>query len=174
MTDNKNLGKSSQISHSYRYIDDLISFVSKDIFTPISNEIYPASLPLKLTSTSDTSTEYLDLTITVDPFSHCLYNKTDSFPFDVIRYVHADSNVHTSVGFRVCGSQLIRFIRICAHKQDFVKNCANLFEIFIQHGFKKNKLFEIASRTIVKHRNSCWKYGIFTDAEIKLLVASFF
>ena len=110
--DNQCLAKS--FNYTVRYIDDLLTFNNYKFETEITN-IYPSELTLKRTTESATLLSYLDMTVYInhDRFSTTLYDKRDSFSFDIVNFPHMSSNIPSKPAYGVYISQLIRIGRIC-------------------------------------------------------------
>ena len=70
-----------------------------------------------------------------------VYNKTDDFDFHVVRYGFASSNVHTSTGYKVFYTQLIRFARICNNFNDFAPRIGQLIQSLLANGYNKSNLY---------------------------------
>ena len=105
--DNQCLAKS--FNYTVRYIDDLLTFNNAKFETEITN-IYPSELTLKRTTESATLLSYLDMTVYInhDRFSTTLYDKRDSFSFDIVNFPHMSSNIPSKPAYGVYISQLIR------------------------------------------------------------------
>ena len=146
-----------------RYIDDLLC-VNCSNFSDIAKQIYPDSLPLTTSSStsSDSKCDFLDLTLSLSPFSISVYNKTDDFNFDVLRYVHNDSNVASSLGYNVFIAQIIRFSRICTDFSDFKNKSQDLFSIFLTHGFAKSQLICKLVHCFKRHPQILAKFSLHT------------
>lgn len=95
-----------------------------------------------------------------------VYNKTDDFPFKVVRYGFADSNVHKNQGLAIFYSQLIRFVRISNTLSDFENKASCMFQEFLEHGFDRNALIAKFLCFAVRHKVSLVNIGLFSDAEI--------
>ncbi len=164
--ENRNFTKTNQLVGTSQYLDDICTFTEAKIFEEIATEMYPPSLPLKRTNWNDDKGPYLDLEISIQPFNIKLYNKTDDFPFEVNRFVHASSNVHSCVGLRVYKTQLIRIARICMTRQDFVDRSVNMTKIFLNHGYKKSSLIDSFRSFGNKYLNLLIKYQLYSMKDI--------
>jgi len=135
-----NRGYAICMQYTVRYVDDLLSINCQD-FLQYCKQIYPDSLPLEETSSDHNSVDFLDLTITGgDKANFEIYNKTDSFPFAVVRFVHSSSNVHCNLGYNTFFTQLIRFGRIYTQSTGFTRKCKELCTSFLEKGYKKELL----------------------------------
>ncbi|MCP4064121.1 MAG: hypothetical protein GY740_12840, partial [Gammaproteobacteria bacterium] len=167
--ENRNSTKTNQLVGTSRYLDDICTFTKAQIFEEIAKDMYPPTLPLKRTNREDDKGPYLDLDISLQPLSIKLYNKTDDFPFEVHRFVHASSNVHSCVGIRVYKTQLIRIARICMTRHDFMDRSANLTKIFLSHKFKKADLMNSFCSFAKKYLSLLLKYQVYNSKDISIL-----
>ena len=137
--DNQCLAKS--FNYTVRYIDDLLTFNNAKFETEITN-IYPSELTLKRTTESATLLSYLDMTVYInhDRFSTTLYDKRDSFNFDIVNFPHMSSNIPSKPAYGVYISQLIRIGRICEDFSAYAKRHYKLTSRLIKQGFWYNKL----------------------------------
>ena len=77
-----------------RYIDDLLS-LNNSGFAHRATDIYPSELVLKRTTESPMELSYLDLLITIDSgkYSTTIYDKRDSFNFNIVNFPHMTINI---------------------------------------------------------------------------------
>jgi len=154
-----NRDKAYKLAHVFRYIDDiLVCKMTAEEFDEIAKLIYPSSLPIEKSCSNNIFCNYLDLKIVLgNPCIIKLYDKTVDFNFNVVKFVFADSNIHSKIGANVLLSQLLRYARICTNIQDFVDNGKALISTAVRHGFKKtdvdvgiDKLWRNHSYALVK------------------------
>ncbi len=131
------------MGESLRYIDDILNINGKQ-FLDTCNKMYPDCLSLEDTTTSNSESNFLDLTICLEDrkIKTSLYNKTDAFNFVVNRLPNANSNIHSNTGYNTFYTQLIRMARICSHQVDFEIHFYQLCHVFITKGFNKRKLLQ--------------------------------
>ena len=129
-----NLAK--RLSYNCRYLDDICT-VLKD-FETIPKDIYDNTLILEGSTCSYKRDNFLDLYIRVigDKIVTGIYHKVDDFNFEVISYPFPDSNIHSSLGYSIFYSQLIRFHRLCNNKSDFLFRVKLIYEKLINRGYK--------------------------------------
>ena len=60
-------------------------------------------------------------------FSTSVYHKVDDFSFPVILYTFPGINVPIKMGYNVFSSLILRFVRICSVKDDFVERAEKVF-----------------------------------------------
>ena len=133
-------------NYTCRYVDDFFSCTESDIEN-ILKDIYPRELTLNKTSNT-TSTTFLDVSIQLrnDKLIMSVYNKTDDFPFTVIKYNHPKSNIHSSVGYNTLYGEILRFARISNTIENFTKRCRLLYHDFLSLGYEEYRI----TATIVK------------------------
>ena len=73
--------------------------------------------PVKKTTESATALSYLDVLITIDNgrYSTAVFNKRDSFTFNIVNFPHLSSNIPSKPAYGVYISQLVRIGRICSN-----------------------------------------------------------
>ena len=76
-----------RFNNTMRYIDDLL-ILNNIQFNDTIQDIYPSELQLKKITESPTTLSYLDILITVEhgKYSTALYDKRDSFHFDIVNF----------------------------------------------------------------------------------------
>ena len=78
--------------------------------------MYPGSLILNKENSVDSGADVLDLTIEIggdSKFKVSVYDKRDSYKFNVIRFSPRVSNIPENIGYSTFTSQIIRYIKIC-------------------------------------------------------------
>ena len=85
-----------------RYIDDILA-LNNSLFDSRIEDIYPPELQLKKTTECSTALSYLDILITIDNgrFSTTLFDKRDSFSFDIVNFSHLCSNIPSKPAYGV-------------------------------------------------------------------------
>ena len=70
-----------------RYLDDILN-INNSYLDNMVSQIYPTELQLNKTNTSDTAASFLDLhwPISNDSISIRIYDKHDSFDFEIVNY----------------------------------------------------------------------------------------
>lgn len=164
LTDSNNQLICNRLNNIWRYLDDiLIINVSADEFKAIAKRIYPESLPITQSSGSNTSCAFLDLQLIYNPsFRIKVYDKTSDFNFSVVKFIFAESDVPTRLGYNVFFAQVIRYARICSHVIDFTEKTKELFVTLINNGFNRRILNRILPSFFSKYQYLLVKYGITT------------
>ena len=132
--------KAVQFSNTFRYIDDLLS-VNNENFGNYISDIYPLDLELKDTTlTSNEVCSSLDKRIRNEdsntPFHLSVYDKRDDFLFRIVNFPHLDSKIPANPAYGVYISQLVRYVRICTSKLDFIRRLRRLSLRLLHQGFK--------------------------------------
>ena len=85
-----NYGDARKLGNFFRFIDDLIVINDGNEFENHYNEIYPPELILKKENTSNTETTF-HLYINEGQIQTTVYNKTNSYNFNVVRFAYKSS-----------------------------------------------------------------------------------
>lgn len=147
-------------AHCFRYIDDLITFNNRDILSQVRREMYPF-LTLEKQNTSSLEGDFLDLRFKIQSdgiLSKSLYDKRDTFGFDIVAFPNLLSNVHFSSSHGVFVSQLVRFSRICDEFQDFASRAKRLFDRLVNQGFSRRILRNKVEKFFQNYRRSLAKF----------------
>ena len=88
------------------------------------------NIQLKKTTESTTALSYLDIFITIEngKYSTSLYDKRDSYKFEIVNFPDMGSNVPSKPAYRVYISQLVRIQSYGPHY--------TLTEMLIRQGFR--------------------------------------
>ena len=102
------------------YLDVLLN-IDNPYFEGLVNQIYPLELQLNKANTSDAEAPFLDLHLSISNgfVSSKIYDKRDAFDFDIVYFPFLDGDVPRRPSYGVDIFQLIRFVRICSHVDDF-------------------------------------------------------
>ena len=97
-------------------------------FAEIAKEIYHPSLDLEQTNINPLKTCFLDLDIEIknNKIDTKLYNKTDDYNFDVIRYSHFKSNIPNIYKTKIISGETLRTARISSSKTNFDDSIENI------------------------------------------------
>ena len=111
-----NIILAKKFNSTMRYIDDLLT-LNNTQFDAAIQDIYPQELQLKKTTESATALSYLDVLITIDNrrYSTAVFDKRDSFTFNIVNFPHLSSNIPSKPAYGVYISQLVRIGRICSN-----------------------------------------------------------
>ena len=111
-----------------RYLDDILN-LDNSYFDKMVSKIYPQELVLNKTNSSDVTSSFLDLNISIsNGISRTkIYDKRDDFNFNIVNFPFLDGDVPHATSYGVYISQLIRFARACSlvddlNERNFVYN----------------------------------------------------
>ena len=149
-----------QINFASRYLDDVI-FVNVPTSATFCDHIYHDSLTLEFSEDNSYSCNYLDLAIIFSPTTHKLeldvYNKTDAFNFNVIRYGFPTSNVPFQLHYQVFSTELLRFARICSTMACFTTRVEELTKTLLEREFCANRLLLNFCKTYSRNNKTFFK-----------------
>ena len=92
-------------------------------------------------------------------FMLALYDKRDDFSFRIVNFPHMDSNIPTNLAYGVYISQLVRYVRICTWKLDFIHRLRRLSSRLLHQGFKSTLLRKSFTKFFKRHSAIIEKYG---------------
>ena len=95
-----------------------------------------------------------------DRFSTTLYDKRDSFSFDIVNFPHMNSNIPSKPAYGVYISQLIRIGRICEDFSAFAERHYKLTSRLIKQRFWYNKVCVAFKRFSQNHSDIFSKYKV--------------
>ena len=155
------VGLARQFKGLNRYRDDC-SALNIDGFREIARDIYPPSLELSQENDDLRQATVLDMQVSIDGgnFITKVYNKTDSFPFDVISMPFLESNIEEKICYKVFYSQVLRYQRLCTNIEDFCYRTKMLGEQLIERGYKFSKLSKEFVRVLGNYRGEFERWVI--------------
>ena len=166
----KNHNVAREMRFTKRYIDDLLCIKTVDgteSVVNIADQIYPASLELSVTS-KDNEATFLDSKIKINQNKRLcvhVYNKTDDFGFEVVRYTALSSNISAKISYNVFYGELIRFARITNDFSNFSTRVKKLLDDFIKKGFPQIKLLQKVGLFLENYCTIMYKFGIFSKKD---------
>jgi hypothetical protein len=157
---------------AFRYVDDLF-IIGKEVskYIKLLKDIYHNELNLERTNSNANDCNFLDLNIKLidNKIKSKIYNKTDDYNFEVMKYPHFNSNIpHCIIGNVIYG-ELLRFTRGCSFLEDYIVRCKDTISQLLKNNYPEGLaigIFKAASK-----RNSLYreKYNI-SDNEINNLL----
>ena len=132
-----NIIKARRFNNTMRYIYDLL-VLNNPSFEDAIKDIYPTELQLKKTTENLTALSYLDILITIEngKYTTTLYDKRDSFQFDIVNFPDMSSSIPSKPAYGVYISQLVRIGRICSTYKTFCERHHKLTKKLIKQGFR--------------------------------------
>ena len=144
-----------------RYLYDLLK-IDNPYFEGMVNQIYPPELQLNKANTSDTDAPFLDLHLSIS--SGCVssktYDKRDDFDFDIVNFPFLDGDVPRRPSYGVYISQLIRFVRVCSHVDDFNNRNKCLTAKLLKPGYRYHKLRKVFSKSYSRYYELISKFNV--------------
>ena len=127
------------------------------LFDRVFKDIYPDVLELNATNSNNSSSNYLDMSITMcnDKFEYELYDKRNDYDFQVISMPNLKSNIPVTAAYSVIYSQVLRYF----------KATSNIDKLYVSLGKLKSKMIgqNFKSQGIIKQFNKffvCRRYDI--------------
>ena len=150
-----------KFNHCFRYIDDLMCLNNDGLMDSAMKEIYPKELEL----TSDETVlqaHYLDLDLETKPgkIHYKLFDKRDTFGFEVVNFPDLSGNIPEKESYSVFVSQLIRYARCCEYLEHFSERTKLLVRRLVSQGFKLRKLIRVFQKFVVDYYELLFKYGV--------------
>ena len=135
-------------THTFRFIDDLLTINDRDEFLKTFNQIYPPELELNLEHSGD-HVDFLDLSITKENgrLTTKLFDKRDEFPFSIVRLPFSSSNIPTNMFYACIGAEILRIGRVSSSLDSFFSSCKTLIERVKRQGSVHSKLVKTLKRT---------------------------
>ena len=134
----KHLRQAKQLNDVARYLDDILFLGDVNDFERILLKIYPRTLTLKRTSTTDTSFAFLDLQIDFreTAVTTSLYDKRREFGFDIVNFPDMTGCIPRSIARGVIASQFLRYGLIITTRSEFLQHCRALTKTLLKRGFR--------------------------------------
>ena len=155
------LGLARKFDLCARYIDDL--FVGNfPEFKDHIYRIYPRELEIKLESDNNKQVSYLDLNLTSNEgiLTYSVYDKRDSFSFEIVNFPYMDSCIPKKSALGVFTSQLIRYSRICSKFQDFRMRTISLINKLRSQGYQVKDLRRLSLRFFQRRSDMLGRFNI--------------
>ena len=158
----------------HRYIDDLLAINNDGTLNEFKDRIYPPELQLTCEDKSNKEVNYLDLHLEIKNSSieYRLFDKRDTFGFDIVNFPNLSGNIPTSQSYGVFISQLVRYARCCQKLIDFRTRTSALVKRLLRQHFKFDKLCKTFRRFSLKYNGLLKKYNDFRCYDLKILYIS--
>ena len=89
-----------------------------------------------------------------------IFHKRDDFDFDIVNFPFLDGDVPRWTSYGVCISQLIRFVRVSSHFDEFKTRNKVLTAKHIRQGYRYHKLRKAFSNFYRRHFYLVSKYNV--------------
>ena len=155
-----------------RYIDDVIIF-NQPTVAQLLKDIYGNIMEWTATEFAKNA-NFLDVNINLlnSKIELNVYNKTNDFAFEVVRFSQLDSNVADTVHKNIISSQLLRCLRISNNIYNLIDVSRALCKCYQNRGFKIKSLREICSFVYNTHVCYFSKFMFPTRTNIDRVIAS--
>ena len=129
---------------------------------PLNQTNQPLELQLNKANVSDAEASFLDLHLSIsDGFVKTkIFDKRDDFDFDIVNFPFLDGDVPRSASYGVYISQLIRFVRVSSHVDDFNTRNKVLTANILRQGYRYHKLRKALSKFYRRHFDIVSKYNV--------------
>ena len=140
-------------------------------FCSLIKDIYPQGLIADRSGTNDKSVDYLDVKVNIsDSFRTSVYHKVDDFNFPVILLTFPESLIPAHLGYNVFAGQVLRYLRICSHVEDFIDKTKRTRRLLIQRGYQPTQLKFRMEKIISKNSDLLRKYNMFSARQVSALL----
>ena len=148
----------------FRYMDDLLiihNINDNDIHETLQM-VYNNILQLETTNFTEHHCNYLDLDIKIinNKIITKIFNKTDNFKFNVIRFPHFQSNISIKIKGSVIYTEVLRIARTCTLITDFKENIRNLKLLLYRNEFPEDVITKNILKCIYRNRFIVLKYNL--------------
>ena len=166
----KKFGLAKLLSHTSRYIDD-ICIVNYKHFNSLIKQIYPEDLIAERNGSEDKCVEYLDVRINVgNDFRTSVFHKVDDFNFPVILLTFPESLIPLHLGHCVFAGQVLRYLRICSHLEDFLEKTRGTLKLLTSRGYDPSSLKYQLEKIISKNSELLHKFSMFSARQISSML----
>ena len=140
--------EANKLKYFRRYRDDCTSLYIGN-FLEIAEQIYPPSLTLTLENGDNRKADVLDMNVSISDgnITTKVYCKADAFPFWVVTMPFLESNLDKGVFY----GQVVRFQRLCTHREDFESRARYLLDALRDRGYKLGLLGKQFRRAVAKY-----------------------
>ena len=154
--------KARKFSNICRYIDDLVTPNDDNEFSKSYLEIYPPELKLNKENLSDDSATFLDLDIKIidNKFVTKLYDKRDSYKFEIVRLPEKCSNIPSKMFYSTIGAETLRICRATTDYSAFKLSTHNLITRMLTQGAHLNNIKCVLDKIMRNHWHQFSKYDL--------------
>ena len=158
----KNQGRARKFGNICRFIDDLIAINDGNEFLNSFCDIYPPELQLNKENDSEHHATFLDMDIQIidRKFVTKLYDKRDSYNFDIVRLPYKNSNMPSKMFYNTIGAEILRICRATSQYVDFKSSTTVLLKRMTNQGSIADGTKKVLSNTMTRHWKAFSKYNI--------------
>ena len=120
---NTDYGVARKFGNIFRFIDDLIAINDGNEFENHYNEMYPPELILKEENNSHTETTFQDLHLCINDgqIQTSLYDKRNSYNFNVVGFPYKSSTIPSKMFFATVSAEILRICGATSSVAQFIK-----------------------------------------------------
>ena len=156
--------KARHFHGTHRFIDDLIAMNDGGMFGISKGDIYPEELELKIEhSGSQAFFLSLDIQIVENKFVYKLYDKRDSFPFEIVRMPFICSNIPKSIFYSSLVGEFLRICNSTLQSKDFIPKARSLVDRMIRQGGDAFLIKKHLRKIIERHFHSFVTFSTSVD-----------
>ena len=157
---NTNYGVARKFGNILRFIDDLIAIKDGNEFENHYNEIYPSELILKKENTSHTETTFLDLHLCRNEgqIQTSLYDKRNSYNFNVVRFPHKSITILSKMFFATISTEILQICRATSSVVQFIKTSKVFLHQMLRQGADPLSVKKVLVKMINSHALQFEKY----------------
>ncbi len=89
-----------------------------------------------------------------------IYDKTDDFNFEVVKFTDVSSNISEHIPYAICYSQIIRYLRLCSHEKSLFYRIGTLTAALKRKGFDIYKIWKTILVIFERYETLMLKFGI--------------
>ena len=159
------------MANTFCFIDDLLAINDGGEFSRSYHEIYPPELELGRENDNISSASFLDLDIRIrqGKFSTSLFDKTDSFPFSIVRMPYASSNMPSTIFYSTISAEILRIARATTTLEDFLIAGKSILNRMHKQGAVISRTTKVISKTIGRHSDTFSHFNCNSTDMIKSL-----
>ena len=158
---NSNYVVARKFGNIFRFTDDLIAINDGNEFENHYNEIYPSELILKKEITSHRETTFLDLHLCINEgqIQTSLFDKRNSYNFNVVRFAYKSSNISSKMFFATISAEILRICRTTSSVAQFIKTSKVFLHRMLRQGADPLGVEKILVKMIKRHALQFEKYN---------------
>lgn len=155
----------------FRYIDDLVALNDGLAFERYHDQIYPPELELNKENENNHCTHFLDLNIGIENgvFITKLFDKRDSFGFNITRLPYRDSNIPCRMFYSSITAECLRICRATTTHDDAITSIKGFLTRMMKQGAELPKIKNSIRKMVNKHQIA-HKYNVNTNTFINQIL----
>ena len=157
----------------FRYIDDLLALNDGGSFESYYKDIYPEELQLNKENADSSSTNFLDLTISIENgvFVTRLDDKRDHFGFSITRLPYRESNIPCKMFYSSIAAESLRICRATTTSYNASLSVQALVKRMAKQGGDMSRMKYSIKRMVNRHQINL-KFGLQGDEFVNQIFMS--